>query len=88
MTNLDHGPRFSVIIQGKYAEADPMYVRAIDIGERTLGPDHPNLAVWLGNWASLLEKQVRAYGCFEEASGDVVMYDITACLGSVVWVLY
>ncbi|CAN0560884.1 unnamed protein product, partial [Ectocarpus sp. 12 AP-2014] len=26
--------------QGKYDEADPLYLRAIEIGERTLGPDH------------------------------------------------
>ncbi|CAN0356259.1 unnamed protein product, partial [Ectocarpus fasciculatus] len=45
--------------QGKYQEADPLYLRAIEIGERTLGADHPDLATRLNNRAGLLEKQVR-----------------------------
>lgn len=49
------------------AEADPMHLQAIDIGERTLDPDHPDFAVWLGNRMSLLEKQVRAYSDIREA---------------------
>ncbi|CAN0589553.1 unnamed protein product, partial [Ectocarpus sp. 12 AP-2014] len=32
---------FLFIIQGKYDEAEPMYVRAIAIGEKALGPEHP-----------------------------------------------
>ncbi|WP_454063962.1 tetratricopeptide repeat protein [Candidatus Nitrospira salsa] len=28
--------------QGKYAEAEPRYQRALAILHRTLGPDHPN----------------------------------------------
>ncbi|CAN0574685.1 unnamed protein product, partial [Ectocarpus sp. 12 AP-2014] len=28
-------------ISGKYDEAEPMYVRAIAIGEKALGPEHP-----------------------------------------------
>lgn len=55
-------PPFPVVHQGKYAEADPLCLRAIEIGERTLGPDHPNFAVWLGNRTSLLKKQVRGHG--------------------------
>ncbi|CAN0158366.1 unnamed protein product [Ectocarpus sp. 13 AM-2016] len=39
--------------QGKHAEAEPLYIRAID----TLAPDHPDFPVWLGNRASLLEKR-------------------------------
>ncbi|CAM9170840.1 unnamed protein product, partial [Ectocarpus sp. 8 AP-2014] len=34
---------------GKYDEADPLYLRAIEIGEKTLGPDHPALATRLNN---------------------------------------
>ncbi|CAM9138218.1 unnamed protein product, partial [Ectocarpus sp. 13 AM-2016] len=49
--------------QGKYAEADPLYLRAIEIGEKTLGPDHPALATRLNNWAGLLVKQVRTKRC-------------------------
>lgn len=33
--------------QGKYEEADPLYLRAIEIGEKTLGPDHPDLGALL-----------------------------------------
>lgn len=48
--------------QGKYDEAEPLYVRAIAIVEKALGPEHPDLAVWLRNRAALLQKQVRAVG--------------------------
>ncbi|CAN0113215.1 unnamed protein product [Ectocarpus fasciculatus] len=47
--------------QGKYAEADPLYLRAIDIGERTSGPDD-DLAAWLGIRALLLQAQGRHRG--------------------------
>ena len=47
-------------LQGKYAEADRLYLRAIEIGEKTLGPDHPDLAKRLNNRAGLLGEQVRA----------------------------
>ena len=40
--------------QGKYAEAEPLYQRALAIWEKALGPDHPNVAVSLENYASLL----------------------------------
>ncbi|CAM9733325.1 unnamed protein product [Scytosiphon promiscuus] len=44
-------------IQGKFKEADSLYLRAIEIGENTLGPDHPDLAAWLKNRADLLKAQ-------------------------------
>ncbi|CBN74854.1 TPR repeat-containing protein [Ectocarpus siliculosus] len=43
--------------QGKYDEGDPLYLRAIEIGEKTLGPDHPALATSLNNRARMLEAQ-------------------------------
>ena len=46
-------------MQGKYDEAEPLFRRAIDIGEKTLGPEHPNLATGLNNLARLLRAQVR-----------------------------
>ncbi|CAN0586242.1 unnamed protein product, partial [Ectocarpus sp. 12 AP-2014] len=49
--------------QGIYDKADPLYLRAIEIGEKTLGPDHPDLATWLNNRARLLKAQ----GKYEEA---------------------
>jgi tetratricopeptide (TPR) repeat protein len=30
--------------QGKYAEAQPLYQRALAIREQQLGPDHPDVA--------------------------------------------
>ena len=41
-------------IQGKYAEAEPLYARAIEIWEKALGPEHPNVATVLNNRAGLL----------------------------------
>lgn len=37
-----------------------MYVQAVGIGEKTLGPHHPDLATWLSNRALCLTQQVRA----------------------------
>mmetsp|Transcript_4240 Transcript_4240/g.13993 ORF Transcript_4240/g.13993 Transcript_4240/m.13993 type:complete len:96 (+) Transcript_4240:346-633(+) len=47
----------TVVLQGDYAGAKPLYERAIEIGEKTLGPNHPNLAIRLNNLAGLLEAQ-------------------------------
>ncbi len=33
--------------QGKYAEAEPLYKRALEIDKKTFGPDHPDVAVVL-----------------------------------------
>ena len=49
--------------RAQYWEAEPLYQRAIVIGEKTLGPEHPNLASWLNNLANLY----RAQGKYEEA---------------------
>lgn len=46
-------------MQGRYGEAAPLYVRATDIGKRTLGGDHPDVAAGLADWADLLCAQVR-----------------------------
>ena len=37
--------------RGKYDDANPLYLRAIAIGEKTRGTDHPDLATWLNNRA-------------------------------------
>ncbi|CAM9372606.1 unnamed protein product [Ectocarpus sp. 8 AP-2014] len=47
--------------QGKYTEADPLYLRAIEIGKKKLGPDHPDLAMWLNNRAGLLYAQGKVH---------------------------
>ncbi|CAN0459356.1 unnamed protein product, partial [Scytosiphon promiscuus] len=46
-------------LQGKHAEAEPLYLRCIEIQEKTLGPDHPSVAEYLNNLATLLEAQVK-----------------------------
>jgi tetratricopeptide (TPR) repeat protein len=46
-----------------WAEAEPLYQRAIAIGEKTLGREHPNLAAFLNNLAELY----RATGRYPEA---------------------
>ncbi|CAN0589020.1 unnamed protein product, partial [Ectocarpus sp. 12 AP-2014] len=50
--------------QGKYADADPLYLQAIEIQAKILGPEHQDLATTLNNLAALLEIQVRVKRCF------------------------
>ena len=38
---------------GRYAEAEPLYQRALSIAEQQLGPDHPQTGGSLNNLASL-----------------------------------
>ncbi len=45
--------------QGRYAEAEPLYKRALAIQEETLGPDHPHVAILLSNLAVLYRNQGR-----------------------------
>jgi tetratricopeptide (TPR) repeat protein len=40
--------------QGKYSEAEPLYVRAVQILEQALGAEHPNTRAVRDNYASLL----------------------------------
>ncbi len=42
--------------QGKYAQAEPLYQRALAIREKALGPEHPKVATVLENYAALLHK--------------------------------
>ena len=46
-------------LQGKYAEAEPLYKRSLAILEKALGPDHPHIAKSLENYAALLRKTGR-----------------------------
>ncbi len=43
--------------QGKYAQAEPLYRRALAIREKALGPEHPDLATDLNNLALLYRAQ-------------------------------
>ena len=45
--------------QGKYAEAKPLYRRALSIFQKALGPEHPNVATSLENYGNLLRKMGR-----------------------------
>ncbi len=45
--------------QGKYPEAEPLYQRALAIWEKALGPEHPNVATVLENYAALLRQMNR-----------------------------
>ena len=42
--------------QGKYTEAEPLYERSLAILEKALGPEHPQVAQSLDNYAALLHK--------------------------------
>ena len=44
-------------ITGKYAEAEPLFRRSLEIREKALGPDHPDVATGLNNLALLLKTQ-------------------------------
>ena len=46
--------------QGNYAEAAPLYRRSLAILEKALGPEHPNVAQSLENYAALLRETGRA----------------------------
>lgn len=49
--------------QGRYSEADGVYVRAIGIMEKASGPDHQYHARTLSSRAGLLRKQVILCQC-------------------------
>ena len=42
--------------EGRYQDAEPLYVRSLHIGERVLGPAHPDVVMTLQNYAQLLRK--------------------------------
>jgi tetratricopeptide (TPR) repeat protein len=42
--------------QGQYAQATPLFQRALAIREKVLGPEHPDTVTVLGNYADLLRQ--------------------------------
>ena len=48
------------VAEGRYSEAEPLYARALTIREKTLDPEHPDLATSLENYAALLRQTGRA----------------------------
>lgn len=51
--------RLAAARQGKYAEAEPLYVRAMEITEETFGKNHPEYCSRLNNLAQVMHFQVR-----------------------------
>ena len=45
--------------QGKYAQAEPLYLRALFVLTKALVSDHPNVALILENYAASLRKMNR-----------------------------
>lgn len=45
--------------QGRHADAEALYARAVTLDEKTLGPAHPDLAATLNNIAELYRAQAR-----------------------------
>jgi tetratricopeptide (TPR) repeat protein len=44
------------VAERRYAEAEPLLIRALTVQEKTLGPEHPRVAEVLTTYASLLRK--------------------------------
>ncbi len=42
--------------QGRYSEAEPLYVQALDICERSLGVGHPSTIIVRSNYAIFLKQ--------------------------------
>jgi hypothetical protein len=42
--------------QDRYEQAEPLYLRALAIREKALGPDHPDTAQVKSNYAALIQK--------------------------------
>ena len=45
--------------QGRYEEAEPLYLEALDLCKRLLGDNHPSVATSLNNLAELYRSQGR-----------------------------
>jgi tetratricopeptide (TPR) repeat protein len=45
--------------QGRYTEAEPLYLEALDLRKRLLGDNHPDVAASLNNLAGLYKSQGR-----------------------------
>ena len=43
--------------QGKYSEAEPLYIQAVEIAERVLGENHPDTVKYRNNFEELRKEQ-------------------------------
>lgn len=50
--------------RGKYKDAEPLCKRALEIREKVLGKDHPDVAKQLNNLALLCQNQVNETICW------------------------
>ncbi len=55
-------------VRGRYAEAEPLYKRALTIWEKAVGADSPDVALGLNNLAALYDAQGRYAEAEPEAS--------------------
>jgi Tfp pilus assembly protein PilF len=61
--------------RAEHGEAEPLYRRALAIDEKSLGPEHPNVAIRLNNLAELLSATNRlaeAEPLYRRASGRLL----------------
>lgn len=61
----------SLAMQGKYAQAGPLYERSLAIWDKSLAPQHPAMAATLHNWAEMLKSQVGAVGIMGRRGPEV-----------------
>jgi tetratricopeptide (TPR) repeat protein len=50
--------------QGRYEQAEPLYLQVLELGKRLWGEDHPDVAISLNNLAALYKSQ----GRYEQAN--------------------
>ena len=70
-------PAWSRVQQGKLAKAEVLCKRALEIRERTIGLDHPDMVTSLTTLGLLLEKRVRAT---ETCKFGLYLYTTMLCL--------
>ena len=64
------------MLQGKFAEAEPLFMRCQRIQEKALGDNHPSLATTLSNRALLLEDQVNVVGTTLEHNQLLLFFNL------------
>jgi tetratricopeptide (TPR) repeat protein len=60
--------------QGRYNDAEPLYLQSLDIWKRQLGDDHPDVATSLNNLALLYESQGKYSEAEDLAQQALVIY--------------
>lgn len=50
---------YVLFAQARFDEAEPLIKRSLDIREKVLGPEHPDVAVSVNTYAELLTSRVR-----------------------------